>query len=424
MLSFMASLSWQLGERAEAKELYDSAYEIFIACDDPSGAGFMLACVAGLQRELGDAEAAVATCERALEEFERAGMPLDAVIAMKAYVEALAAVGRRDVAELWAKRAAEHNRLPEGGLANPTYEIGILTIAARAIHLPGGDLESARTALEHAIAIADAQGVVALAAEAELALAETLHAAGDDSAAYQHLRRGQELCDEVARAAHDRRVRALRVRFELEQARRDAVRYREQAQAQAAVIAELERTRAELDARVADLQRLNAEVVHLSRTDPLTGIANRRFMRERLEDLTASSARYGTALAVAVFDVDWFKEINDRHGHETGDAVLVALTALMRRQFRSTDLPARLGGDEFVILMPGTGPDAAVAACSRLQRAVRAHAWGRLASGLKVSITIGVADGTGQADPEAVLRLADAALYRGKHAGRDTVSRH
>jgi diguanylate cyclase (GGDEF)-like protein len=398
----------------------------------------MLACVAGIQRETGDAEAAVTTCERALEKFERAGMPLDAVVAMKAYAEALATVGRRDDAELWAKRAAEHNRLPEGGLANPTYEIDILIVTARAIHLPSGDLDSARIALERAVALADGQGALQMTADAELALAETLHAGGDAAAAYEHLRRGHQISDEVARTAHDRRVRALRVRFELEQARRDTLRYREQAQAQAGVIEELEHTRAELAARVADLQRLNAdlqrlnadlqrlnaEVVHLSRTDPLTGIANRRFMRERLEDLTASSARYRTALAVAVFDVDWFKEINDRHGHETGDAVLVALTGIVRRQLRSTDLPARLGGDEFVILMPGTGPDAAVAACSRLQRAVRAHPWGRLAPGLKVTMTIGVADGTGQADPEAVLRLADAALYRGKHAGRDTVTRH
>jgi len=423
MFSFMASMFWQLGETGRARELYERAYEILLECDDPSGAGVMLSCVADLQVEDGDPVGAIATCERSLEQFERAGMPLDAHMAMTSCAEALAATGRYDLAGLWAKRAAECNRLPDGTLANPSYELQVLLVTARTAQLPCGDFDGARDTLERAVALAEELRSVRCAAEAEALLARALRALGDLTAAFDHLERSRVRTEEVARITHDRQVRALRVRFEVEQAQREATRYREQALAQTAVIAELERTKAELAVRMADLERLNAEVVQLSQTDPLTSIANRRFMNERLAGFCEASARYGTPLAVAVFDVDRFKDINDRYGHGTGDTVLLALADLVRRHVRATDLPARLGGDEFVIVMPGVDADEAVDACLRLRAAVHDHPWDAVAAGLAVTITIGVADGTGGAEPEEILRRADAALYCGKRSGRDTVTR-
>jgi diguanylate cyclase (GGDEF)-like protein len=421
MFSSMAAQYWQLGENDRARELYERAYEIFVECDDPSGAGVMLSCVADLQRDAGDAVASVATCERSMEEFERAGMPLDAYMGMTSYAESLAATGRYDLAALWAKRAAERNRLPDGTLANPSYEVSLLLVMARAAQLPCGDFEGARATLELAVELADELGALRYAAEAEGLLAEALRGTGDLSGAYDHLRRSCEFAEKVSQEKHDQRVRALRVRFEVEQAQREALHYREQTRAQAAVIAELERTKTELAERMADLQRLNAEVVQLSQTDPLTGIANRRFVSERLAEMCEATARYGSPVAVALFDVDKFKAINDRYGHGVGDAVLVTLGGLLRRHLRGADLPARLGGDEFVVLMPGARAEHAVIACQRLRAAVRDYPWDGIAAGLTVTITIGVGDGTGESDPDEVLRRADAALYAGKHAGRDTV---
>jgi diguanylate cyclase (GGDEF)-like protein len=294
---------------------------------------------------------------------------------------------------------------------------------ARAAQLPSGDFGGARITLERAVALADEQGAVRYGKEAESLLAEALRGLGDLSGAYDHLLRSRQLTEEVARATHDQRVRALRVRFEVAQAQREAVHYREQARAQAEVIAELERTKAELAARMADLQRLNAEVVQLSETDPLTGIANRRFVAARLAELCEATARYGTPISVAVFDVDRFKAINDRHGHGVGDSVLVTLSGLLRRHLRGADLPARLGGDEFVILMPGARAGQAVIACQRLLGAVREYPWHRIAPDLAVTITVGVGDGTGVSNPDEVLRWADDALYEGKRAGRNTVVR-
>jgi diguanylate cyclase (GGDEF)-like protein len=181
------------------------------------------------------------------------------------------------------------------------------------------------------------------------------------------------------------------------------------------MIAELEQTRAELALRMAELERLNAEVVALSRTDPLTGIANRRMLLE----LGQLAGRHEAPTAVAVVDVDRFKDINDRYGHGIGDDVLVVLAGLLRQRLRTVDVPARLGGDEFVILMPSIDPAEALAACERLRAAVSAHPWEHVASALRVTITVGVS--VGDAEPEELLRRADVALYQGKRSGRDTV---
>jgi diguanylate cyclase (GGDEF)-like protein len=137
--------------------------------------------------------------------------------------------------------------------------------------------------------------------------------------------------------------------------------------------------------------------------------------------VTLASARFGTPLSVAVFDIDRFKGINDQYGHETGDSVLITFVTLLRAHLRATDLPARLGGDEFVAIMPGSTAAEAAAACERMLDAVHRHPWQATAPGLVVTVTIGIADGTARLDPDEILRQADAALYRGKNAGRNTV---
>lgn len=423
VLSLVATLWADMGERQHARELLERAHELFLACDDASGAATVLAMVAGGQRETGDPVAAAETCERALQLFERAGMPLDALRAMTAYAQVLADLDRPDDAERWLGRAGAHNRLPGGGVANQGYEADRLLVLVRTVLSPAMRWEAARDTLEHVIVLAGDLHSLRVGALAESLLAEVLHATGDDAGAYEHLLRCRELADAAARGAHDRRIRALRVRFEVEQAQREAARYRRQTEEQAEVIAELEGARTTLAAQMADLRRLNEEVLHLSRTDPLTGIANRRRMTEYLTDLANLNRRYGAPpLAVAVFDVDEFKIVNDRYGHETGDRVLVALSRLLAEHLRTTDLPARLGGDEFVIIMPGISHEAAVRACHRLLDAVRGHPWEQLAAGLAVRISIGVADGSGLVDPDEMLRHADAALYRAKEAGRDAVA--
>jgi diguanylate cyclase (GGDEF)-like protein len=296
-------------------------------------------------------------------------------------------------------------------------------ISAEAVHVPNGDLEAARDALHLAAELARQQRAPRTGADIDAALATVLRDLGDLAGAYDHAVRSRELTAEFARTAYDQRVRALRVGFDIEQAQREVDLYRDRARAQDEIIAELERTRAELADRMDDLQRLHAEVLHLSQTDPLTGLANRRHMNETFARLCRTTTHHGTPLALAMFDVDRFKDINDRYGHDVGDCVLVTLTQLVRSHLRPADLPARLGGDEFVMVMPGVTGSEAMLACQRLLVAVREHPWGSVAADLAVTITVGVVDGTAPADPNELLRMVDRALYRGKQAGRDVVTR-
>src|SRR5256886_2361341 len=225
MFGFMASLFWELGENPRARELYERAYDIFLECDEFSGAGVMLSAIADLQCEAGDPEAAVATCDRALEHFEQAGMPLDSHMVMASYGEARSATGRHDLAGLWAKRAAERNRLPDGTVANPSYEIQLLMVLARTAQLPSGDFAGARATLERAVALADELGALRAAAQSESLLARALHASGDPAGAYEHLQRSRTLRHSARRRGVRRRPvqghqRPVRPRYRRRRTRR------------------------------------------------------------------------------------------------------------------------------------------------------------------------------------------------------------
>lgn len=158
-----------------------------------------------------------------------------------------------------------------------------------------------------------------------------------------------------------------------------------------------------------------------ARIDPLTGLHNRRAFMERVVLETHRAARYGTRLCLIMLDLDHFKEVNDRHGHDTGDKLLVALADLLRTSIRDVDFTARLGGEEFVVLMPETDLQAARHAAERMRQAVGAM---RIPAGMQeVSCTasFGIAVNEGDLDVNALLVAADKALYAAKNAGRDRV---
>ena len=182
---------------------------------------------------------------------------------------------------------------------------------------------------------------------------------------------------------------------------------------------------------VTERKELEARLLHLSAHDPLTGLPNRLLFRDRLRHALERGHREHTPTCVLVLDLDGFKAVNDRFGHPTGDAVLVAVATRLASVLRASDTAARLGGDEFAVV------------CENTERADAEHLAGRLREALpgtltlgtttvEVGLSIGIGSVDGGTDPEeaqeAVVREADTAMYadkarRSQRQGRPGVGR-
>lgn len=178
--------------------------------------------------------------------------------------------------------------------------------------------------------------------------------------------------------------------------------------------------------RTQALEAANARLATLATTDPLTGLHNRRYFDDHLRQLLELGRRGGRPVALAIIDVDHFKRVNDTWGHAVGDIVLVDVADVLRANARASDMVARLGGEEFAVVMPDTGPDAALRALERLREAIEAapHPEAPEMGGRSITASVGVAvfpdDGGG---PDVLLTTADRALYAAKAAGRNRVVR-
>ncbi len=167
------------------------------------------------------------------------------------------------------------------------------------------------------------------------------------------------------------------------------------------------------------LAELNRQLQLMATTDGLTQLPNRRGLQERLSKESARVGPDGETMSVLMIDVDHFKKLNDTHGHLVGDEVLKTIAAILKASVRGSDLAARYGGEEFVIVLPDAGIDEAMAIGERIRQAVAEH---RFDHG-SVTASIGVACGiTSSVKTEALLRAADAALYRSKWSGRNRVT--
>lgn len=169
------------------------------------------------------------------------------------------------------------------------------------------------------------------------------------------------------------------------------------------------------------LRAAHRETERLAATDPLTGLANRRTLVQRLSQLVVEATR-GRRFAVAMVDVDHFKQVNDELGHQAGDDLLVAVSEVLRSRLRQTDLLARAGGDEFCALLTDVDEPTAIAVASQLRVAVGTL----IRQPITVTISVGVApyDALALNTADRLIRGADEALYRAKSLGRDRVIRY
>jgi two-component system, cell cycle response regulator len=164
--------------------------------------------------------------------------------------------------------------------------------------------------------------------------------------------------------------------------------------------------------------------IEMAITDALTGLHNRRYMESHLSTLVEQAASRTKPLTVLVLDIDYFKSVNDTHGHQAGDEVLREFSQRLKKSIRGIDLACRYGGEEFVVVMPETDMAVATMVAERLRRRIASEPF-PIEEGMncvEVTISVGLAAKTSDADTAAnLLKRADQALYRAKRDGRNRV---
>jgi diguanylate cyclase (GGDEF)-like protein len=323
----------------------------------------------------GRAEDALTDAQRAVDFLIGSGDPNPYLLAMSVVIEvqALLALGRLDEAERSGQRAVE--RLGE---RVPQARSMILTTVAAALR-EAGRTEEAYTVLTHSV-------------EIERAAFRELSA----------LQRGLERATLETSAARSESDALAAKNRELEK-----------------VVQELAEARGALERRTSQLETLQEQLREQADRDWLTGLHNRRYLAREVGRHAAAPGP--GPFSLAVLDLDHFKVVNDRFGHQAGDEVLMRVAALLLGEMRGQDVVVRTGGEEFVLLMPQTDANAAATACERLRAAIRDEPWGRIAPGMSLTASIGVATAETAGDLRALTEIADQRLYEAKRAGRDRV---
>jgi len=175
---------------------------------------------------------------------------------------------------------------------------------------------------------------------------------------------------------------------------------------------------------VTENSRLVQRLKHLAGHDGLTELLNHRHTREQLQREFDRVSRYAGSLSLLMIDIDHFKQVNDRHGHPTGDTVLREVARVVKEAVRAVDLVGRYGGEEFAAILPQTDVQEARLLAERLRKAVEALAVPAPNAIVRVTISTGIASypAPNVASPDDLIREADRALYRAKQDGRNRVA--
>jgi diguanylate cyclase (GGDEF)-like protein len=171
-----------------------------------------------------------------------------------------------------------------------------------------------------------------------------------------------------------------------------------------------------------ELKAANKRIEELAELDELTGSFNRRCIMRMLDDEIARAQRINTPCSIALIDLDWFKRINDAHGHPIGDEVLRTFAITVFANIRNIDKFGRYGGEEFLLVLPETPGDAAARILDRLRAIIADLDWSAFSPGMRVTISAGVATLRRDESPDTFLARADSALYAAKARGRNRIA--
>jgi len=173
----------------------------------------------------------------------------------------------------------------------------------------------------------------------------------------------------------------------------------------------------------AELEAKNSLLRNISITDELMQIYNRRYLIQRLDEEIKRIKRHNYPLSVAMLDIDFFKKINDKFGHTTGDVVLKNLAQLLKQTIRVIDIICRYGGEEIIVISPHTNLEGARLLAERLRKKIKSHNFAESHNPLQITLSIGIIsfDGTEDMDFDKIIQALDQQLYKAKNAGRDCI---
>jgi len=179
-----------------------------------------------------------------------------------------------------------------------------------------------------------------------------------------------------------------------------------------------------LSSTIRELEASREALQQQATTDPLTKLENRRAFFEQAEELHALHKRYGSAYSVLMLDIDYFKTINDNHGHDGGDKVLIEIAKVLKDLTRGVDTVARIGGEEFAILLPDTNRLGTAVMAERVRSAIEQHRLNVDGTDLSITVSIGIAsqDAEHADSVRDLMRIADKRLYLAKEMGRNRIA--
>ncbi|MEK8029230.1 GGDEF domain-containing protein [Ideonella sp. DXS29W] len=441
----------QLGQAAEALELLNRAIQLLpLVGDEPWHQCVFWNNAGAVHQALGQTDQALDAWERCMELNRRHDDPnLAAVTRANLLAYRLVTVRKRQADRVAIQAVYDEHRALLDELVEGGRHHLVLNGAAEAADamIDMGELDEARAVLKLGVKSAKIAGLGPSRASLELHLARVERLSNQHRLAAAHVAEALKLVQEsqdqelLARvhlensllqeaqqhwraaldffkrhaetreallaAQADTRAQALAARVDVERSRVDA---------------ELARLRnAELQRQVEHMAEVAGELKRQALEDPLTGLANRRQFELHLAQWQAERG-VDTPLVLMMGDIDHFKQINDRFSHATGDEVLRDIARLLREHLRPHDAIARWGGEEFVVAFGGGLPmDQAMNVAERLRAMIEQHAWGRVAAGLSVTMSLGLASMGHDETIESALWRADSALYESKKNGRNQV---